>query len=167
MKYRDHKGSFSDSMETVKDFSTIDEIKEHLNNFYNNSANSVVEIKFIHQGIDERNNWDTYIVLQRLRHETEFTVVGMSDGCIDVTSEAKQKALELIKRGENMAFFFFPNEQGKESVKLFAVQYALELVKFLRAGIDKIGFDENDFRKQQSSWFEVQFEIEKIKNQKS
>jgi hypothetical protein len=81
MKYRDHTGSLSDSMETVQEVSTIEEIKEHLNNkFHKAFGQSVEEIKFQYACMDKRVNWDTYYVLQRLKGETDFTVAGMSDG---------------------------------------------------------------------------------------
>ena len=82
MKYRDHRGSLSASMETVQEVSSIEEIKHHLNKFYNQFGKSVVEIKFNHIGMDDRVNWDTYYVLQRLDGEDGFTVAGMSDGII-------------------------------------------------------------------------------------
>lgn len=81
MKYRDHRGSLAESMDTVQEVSTIEEIKNHLNKFYNQIGHSVVEIKFVHVGMDDRINWDTYHVLQRLDGENHFTVAGMSDGC--------------------------------------------------------------------------------------
>jgi hypothetical protein len=68
-------------MGTVQEVSTIEEIKQHLNKYYNHFGKSVEEIKFKHVGIDERINWDTYYVLARLDGETDFTVEGMSDGC--------------------------------------------------------------------------------------
>jgi len=80
MKYRDHRGSLADSMETVQEVSSIEEIKQHLNKFYNQFGKSVVEIKFKHVGIDDRIDWDTYYVLQRIEGESQFTVAGMSDG---------------------------------------------------------------------------------------
>jgi len=168
MKYRDHKGSLSDSMETEQEVSNIEDIKKHLNKFYNKFGKSVAEIKFEYIGFDERTNWDTYCVLHRLEGENEFKVAGMSDGCIktDNIKQPKEIALELIERGKQFAIFFFPNERGKESVKLFAIQYALEQVKFLRSRIDEFEFDDNDYKMQRSKWFEVQSEIEKIKNQK-
>lgn len=82
MKYRDHRGSLTKSMKTVQEVSTIEEIKRHLNKFYNLWGKSVVEIKFKPVGIDKRINWDTYYVLQRFKGETEFSVAGMSDGCL-------------------------------------------------------------------------------------
>ena len=69
-------------MKTVQDVSTIEQIKQHLNKFYNQLGKSVEEIKFEHVGMDERINWDTYHVLQRLEGETDFTVAGMSDGVL-------------------------------------------------------------------------------------
>jgi len=66
-------------MKTVQEVSTIEEIKQHLNVFYNQFGKSVEEIKFKYAGMDSRINWDTYYVLQRLEGETDFTVAGMSD----------------------------------------------------------------------------------------
>jgi len=81
MKYRDHRGSLSDSMNTMRDVNSIDEIKQHLNEFYNPFGKEVVDIKFEKVGFDDRVNWDTYYVLQKLKGEKEFTIAGMSDGC--------------------------------------------------------------------------------------
>jgi len=80
MKYRDHKGSLSESLETTMEVNSIDEIKNHLNNFYNHFGKSVVEIKFKHIGMDKRIGWDTHYVLLRLNDEKDFTVAGMSNG---------------------------------------------------------------------------------------
>jgi len=82
MKYRDHAGSLADSMETVQEVSTIEQIKQHLNKFFNQFGKSVAEIKFKYDSFDNRINWDTYYVLQRLEGENDFTVAGMSDGCL-------------------------------------------------------------------------------------
>ena len=80
MKYRDHKGSLAESMETEIQVNSVDEIKSHLNKFYNNFGKKVEEIKFEYCGMDERIDWDTYYVLQKLNGDEYFTVVGMSDG---------------------------------------------------------------------------------------
>lgn len=79
MNYRDHKGSLSDSVETIRWIDSIEKLKNHLNMFYNKFGKSVEEIKFEHIGIDKRIGWDTYYVLQRFEGESEFTVAGMSD----------------------------------------------------------------------------------------
>ena len=87
MKYRDHRGSLSDSMQTEIEVNTINDIIEHLNVFYKDFNEEVEEIAFVHVGFDDRINWDTYYVLQRLKSEKHFTVAGMSNGRI---GEAKQ-----------------------------------------------------------------------------
>ena len=80
MKYRDHRGSLSASMETEREVNSIDEIKEHLNKFYKQFGKEIEEVKFEHVGFDDRTGWDTYYVKQRLKGEKEFKVAGMSDG---------------------------------------------------------------------------------------
>ena len=85
MKYRDHCGGLSESMKTTREVSTIQQIVDHLNGFYNHFGKRVVEIKFKHACFDKRINWDTYYVLQRLDGETDFTVAGMSDGLLSLS----------------------------------------------------------------------------------
>ena len=80
MKYRDHKGGLSASLETTREILSINELKEHLNSFFKHYGKEVEEIKFEHIGIDERTGWDTFYVLQRLKNESDFTIAGMSDG---------------------------------------------------------------------------------------
>ena len=82
MKYRDHKGSLAESLKSTIEVNSIDEIKSHLNKFYNQFGKDVDEIKFQYVGMDERIGWNTYYVLQRLKEEDAFTVAGMSDGII-------------------------------------------------------------------------------------
>lgn len=84
MKYREHRGTLSDSMETLQEFATIVQMEQHLNKFCDKIGKSVVEIRFKHVGMDNRIGWDTYYVLQRLEGGVDFTVVGMSDGCLVV-----------------------------------------------------------------------------------
>lgn len=80
MKYRDHKGSLSDSLETTIEVNSIQEIIDHLNSYCNQFGKEVEEIKFDYSGFDDRVGWDTYYVLHRLKGEANFTVAGMSDG---------------------------------------------------------------------------------------
>ena len=81
LKYRDHRGSLAESMETLIEVSNTDEIINHLNEFYKQFGETVAEIKFNHVGFDERINWDTYNVLYRLEGQKDFTVAGMTNGC--------------------------------------------------------------------------------------
>lgn len=82
MKYRDYKGSLVESMNTVREVNTTDEIKQHLDKIYNQFGKEIEEIKFKHIGFDKRIDWDTYYVLQRLKGEEIFTVAGMSNGIL-------------------------------------------------------------------------------------
>ena len=80
MRYRDHRGSLSESMKTVIEVDSVDEIKARLNKYYNDFGQSVEEIKFEYCCFDARIGWDTYYVMQKLNGENSFTVAGMSDG---------------------------------------------------------------------------------------
>lgn len=83
MKYRDHKGGFAESLETVIEINSFQELLAHLNKFYKPFGKEAEEIKFTHVGKDERIGWDTYYVLLRLMGEENFSVVGMSDGKLE------------------------------------------------------------------------------------
>ena len=80
MRYRDHRGSLDESMKTVKEFYTIEELKQHLNKSCNKFGKSVKTIKFMYAGFDERINWHTFYVIQIFEDETDPKIVGMSDG---------------------------------------------------------------------------------------
>ena len=80
MKFRHQKGSLEESIKDIKEFSTIDEIKAHLNKHPCNLRNLVEEVKFKYAGFDERIGWNSFYVLQRIEGESRFTVAGISDG---------------------------------------------------------------------------------------
>ena len=86
IKYRDHRGSLDESMKTVKEFYTIEELKKHLDKPYKKLGKRVVEIKFTHVGFDDRIGWDTYYVLIRFDGETDFMIAGMSDNILNFTT---------------------------------------------------------------------------------
>lgn len=83
IKYRDHKGSLSDSMETVQEVSSLTQIIAYINKVWAICRYEVEELKFSHQGIDNRIGWDTYYVLVKFKGQADFTVVGMSDGFLE------------------------------------------------------------------------------------
>ncbi len=81
MKYRNHAGSLTDSMETEVLINNMDELKTHLNKYLEGfSKDTVGDIKFQYTMFDKRTGWDTYYVLVRLKGDKEFTIAGMSDG---------------------------------------------------------------------------------------
>lgn len=73
-KYRDHRGNLSESMETVQEFETrddlIDYLKKELPFPILDFRLSIAEYIY-----DARINWSTYIV-----HIEGFGVVGFTDG---------------------------------------------------------------------------------------
>ncbi len=85
MKYRDHKGSLSDSMETVIELSGKWELYHHLLNTlpivnfkgkrFRHSSFEINELEINKYVYDKRINWDTYIVILK-----GFGVVGFTDG---------------------------------------------------------------------------------------
>lgn len=87
IKYRDHKGSLDESLSTVQEFTSVDQIINHINKSYERSRDKVAEIKFQHIGLDEQTGWDTYYVLHRLDGNSFFSVAGMSDGCLETPIE--------------------------------------------------------------------------------
>ncbi len=80
MKYRDHTGSLEESMKTVQEVESIQDIVHHLNKSLEKFDWEVEEIKFVKSMYDTRINWDTYNVTYRITDHIEFWVAGQSDG---------------------------------------------------------------------------------------
>jgi len=87
MKYRDHRGSLSDSMETVQEFDTFEDLKEYLEYKWRQMYYVVEQVKIEPYGFDERIDWDTHIVTVQLKdvhgqyeYEGKFIPVGWTDG---------------------------------------------------------------------------------------
>ncbi len=96
MKYRDHRGSLKQSMKTVIEVSSIDDIINHLNSvsFYK----KVVKIKFEYACYDERIGWNTYYVLAKYKGERGFKVAGMADGKLTKRSYISQSKADTKQR---------------------------------------------------------------------
>jgi len=67
-KYREHRGTLSESMETVKEFHSRSDFVKYLQNDFDKEFGvgevdlNEVKIKKYSDGIDERIGWDTHIV---------------------------------------------------------------------------------------------------------
>lgn len=83
LKYRDHRGGLDESMKTVQEVVSVQEIKNHLNRKFKSFGKEVEEVKFEYAGFDERVDWDTYYVIVRLSGEKETWVIGMTNGTLD------------------------------------------------------------------------------------
>lgn len=75
MKYRDHRGGFTESMKTTIEVDTIEELVAHLSKTYG----EVKSVKFKYLGYDERNKWETFYV-SASSDKKDYVICGMSDG---------------------------------------------------------------------------------------
>lgn len=82
MLYRDHRGSLADSMETIQEIDSIEQLKQHLDKIWAKTGHKITEVKFEYMCFDSRTDWKTYYVLQRFEGENDFVVAGMSDSIL-------------------------------------------------------------------------------------
>jgi hypothetical protein len=75
MKYRDHKGGINESMATVQEMQSPQQLMRHLQQVYGD----VPVFGFKHIGYDERTGWDTYYVMAVIVGQEIPFVAGMSD----------------------------------------------------------------------------------------
>lgn len=59
MKYKPHRGSLKETMEEVKEFQTIEELKNYLQKGYEKPIKSVNSEFYVH---DSRINWDLHCI---------------------------------------------------------------------------------------------------------
>lgn len=83
MKYRDHRGSLDDSLQTTIEITDITQLFSHINKSFTGFGLEVEDIKFEYMGMDTRIAWDTWYVLYRLKGKKQFFVAGMSDGNLE------------------------------------------------------------------------------------
>lgn len=76
MKYRDHRGGYSESMATEQEFDSPFKFRAYLTDLYG----PIAEIRFSSPVFDPRNGWNTRVVSFRNVSGTKFFVAGMSDG---------------------------------------------------------------------------------------
>jgi hypothetical protein len=83
MKYRDNRRTLADSLATEIEVDTIDELVKYLNTDWKWANKTVNEIKVDYYAYDSRIDWDTYIVTAKLSGETEFWVMGFTNGKLE------------------------------------------------------------------------------------
>lgn len=81
VKFRNVAELLTESMETVQEFGSSEELKIYLNDKYGKFSDSVEDVKFRYLGMDSRINWDTYLVTIKLKSRTDFIAAGYTDGC--------------------------------------------------------------------------------------
>lgn len=80
MKFREHRGSLSDAMETVVEINSISDIAAIINKSLDCFGKKVEQIKIEFYCYDERIDWETYIVTYSLSGEEKFYVAGFTNG---------------------------------------------------------------------------------------
>lgn len=80
MLYRDRRGTLVDSMKTVKEVNTLEELKRYFNEDLWHFYKEVEEIKIMPYEYDKRIDWDTHIVIVKLKGEDQFWVMGFTNG---------------------------------------------------------------------------------------
>ncbi len=80
MKFREHRGSLSDAMETVVEVDSITDIENIINKSWDYFGKKVEQIKIEFYAHDSRIDWETYIVTYRLFGEEQFYVAGFTNG---------------------------------------------------------------------------------------
>ena len=81
MRFRQHRASLKESLNTTREFKNKEELLNHLNFIYCTKEESVIDIRFDYAGFDERTNWNTYYVLiKKDNYLNDYGIVGMSDG---------------------------------------------------------------------------------------
>lgn len=81
MKYREHRGSLSDSMKTLKEFKSLEELHRHIQSVWGMDI-KVEDISFNYSCYDKRINWNTYYVCLKTEYSEHPHCIGMSDGIL-------------------------------------------------------------------------------------
>lgn len=75
--FRFHKGTLDESMKTALSAITHNDLKKKIEKYYDKKI--LGNLIFRHQGLDVRNNWDTYIVTGIFEGEEKPIVLGHSN----------------------------------------------------------------------------------------
>lgn len=100
IKYRDHRGALSDSMETVQEFQTKKELYDYIRGSISPFEFRPEKLKCAWYGWDQRIQWNTYLVSLE-----DYGVLGMTDGDINELPEGTTVDLEhseVILNGINL-----------------------------------------------------------------
>ena len=82
MKFREHRGSLSYSMENIIEVNNISDIETVINKSWDYFGKKVEQIKIEFYAYDKRIDWETFIVTYRLSGEEQFYVAGFTNGLL-------------------------------------------------------------------------------------
>lgn len=112
IKYREHKGSLDKSLETVQEFESLEQLKNHIQEGFKPYDRRVLEIRIEKYGSrDSRINWDTHIVLVKYEGSEDFVPCGFTDGNFPIPLEERIESLQseldsLKKRFDHLEMQF-------------------------------------------------------------
>lgn len=75
--YRDHRGGLDESMATVQEIKSMQQLRAYLKTQY---SVPIVDMKIEYACFDPRLNWETYYVMIKLSNMPIFIIAGMSNG---------------------------------------------------------------------------------------
>jgi hypothetical protein len=78
MRYREHRGSLQESMQTVIEIASKEELIQHLNKRLQ-GRKEIRDISFQHAVYDTRIDWDTWYVIVHFEDDEKPQIMGMSD----------------------------------------------------------------------------------------
>lgn len=81
VKFRFHKGGYEESMNTAITVNSLEELKNAIIKWWGFGEMNI-SLVFKHARIDERNGWDTYMVIAEFSGIPEKMVMGWSNGIL-------------------------------------------------------------------------------------
>lgn len=82
VKFRLHRGMLADSMKTLTEINSIDDIRAIVEQDYRGFDMPVREIKIDRYAYDRRIDWDTHIVTAKFHIDPRTYVIGFTNGMI-------------------------------------------------------------------------------------
>jgi len=80
MKFRFHKGSLEDSIKTVIDVNSLEELEDIISKEYDIPLSGWFEFRFEYAGYDNRIDWETYYVIVKDMIYGYGYIAGMING---------------------------------------------------------------------------------------
>jgi len=81
IKYRDHRGGLDESMATVQEFETREDLLKYISDSWDMFYVKVLDMKIEPYSYDKRIDWDTHIVTVKLPHTGDnYIPVGFTNG---------------------------------------------------------------------------------------
>ncbi len=94
--FRDHKWWLDESMETKRVVKSKEDLMKDLNQSRWSFWAEIVDLNFLHKWLDDRINWDTYMVLAKFEWKDNFSPVGYTSWIFPWVEYTKERASSNI-----------------------------------------------------------------------